>query len=212
MCVPQSRAYNENVAFISLLEGLPFVADQVDSDVRYETLIRKLVSHIRDNLTLVNNQKRLDVRVTKTATWIIRAFRTMIENRMGMGIDQRDEEGGAEEDEAAAPVVNALNSCGATALCLELIADGIDESLQMEAIRLGVGLLFKEGGALEVQGIMHTHLTQTSSDLFFKQVRLTLQKLQAWHTWNEVIILGEGEEPSPPEEILIVRFLQLMCE
>jgi hypothetical protein len=38
----------------------------------------------------------------------------MIENRMGMGIDQRDEEGGAAEDEAAAPVVNALNSCGAT--------------------------------------------------------------------------------------------------
>ncbi|KAJ1428063.1 hypothetical protein B484DRAFT_450044, partial [Ochromonadaceae sp. CCMP2298] len=208
----KSLAENENVYFISLLEKLPTLADAVDADVRYETLIRKLVQHIRDNFKYTNGQKRLDVRVTKTATWIIRAFRTMIENRMGMGIDQRDEEGGAEEDEAAAPVVNALNSCGATALCLDLIADGIDESLQMEAIRLGVGLLFKEGGALEVQGIMNNHLTKTSSNLFFKQVRLTLQKLQAWHTWNEVIILGEGEEPSPPEEILIVRFLQLMCE
>lgn len=41
--------------------------------------------------------------------------------------------------------MNALNSCGATALCLDLIAEGIDEDLQLEAIQLGVGLLFKEG-------------------------------------------------------------------
>jgi len=43
-------------------------------------------------------------------------------------------------------------------------------------------------------------------------VSLALQKLQAWHTWNEVIILEEDEEPAPPDELLIVRFLQLMCE
>ena len=208
----QGKADNENVAFIDILEKLPFTTDPVESDVRYETLIRKLVFHIRENITIVNGQKRLDARVTKTSTWIIKAFRTMIENKMGMSIYERDDDGGEEEDQMAAPVVNALNSCGATALCLELIADGIDEGLQLEAVKLGVGLLFKEGGALEVQTIMHTHLSKTKSELFFKQVRLTLQKLQAWHTWNGEIILGEDEEPSPPDEILIVRFLQLMCE
>jgi hypothetical protein len=56
----------------------------------------------------------------------------MIENRMDMSIMERDEKGGDEEDQKAAPVVNALNTCGATALCLDLIADGIDEELQME--------------------------------------------------------------------------------
>ncbi|RYG58826.1 hypothetical protein EON64_20895, partial [archaeon] len=150
--------------------------------------------------------------VTKTSIWIIRAFRTMIENRMQMSIYVRDDEGGQEQDIAAAPVVNALNSCGATALCLDLIADGIDAKLQLEAVRLGVGLLFKEGGALEVQTLMHSHLMKTNSELFFKQVRITLQKLQAWHEWNQVIVLEEGQEPKPPDEILIVRFLQLMCE
>jgi len=95
---------------------------------------------------------------------------------------------------------------------MDLIADGIEEKLQLEAIKLGVALLFKEGGALEVQEIMHTHLTTTDSELFFKQVRLTLQQLQAWHVWNHIIILPAGESPKPPDEILIVRFLQLMCE
>eukprot|EP01042_Synura_sphagnicola_P023382 gene23382-29839_t len=88
---------------------------------------------------------------------------------MGMSIYERDDDGGLEQDIAAAPVVNALNSCGATALCLDLIAVGIDEKLQLEAIKLGVALLFKEGGALEVQQIMNNHLNKTNSELFFKQ-------------------------------------------
>jgi len=208
----QYNADNENVAFITLMEKLPFIADPVDSDVRYENLIRKLVFHIKENVKVVNNQKRMDPRVVITARWIIKAFRTMIENRMGMSIYERDDDGGEAEDNKAAPVVNALNNCGATALCLDLIAFGIDEQLQLEAIKLGVGLLFKEGGAAKVQGIMNNHLVKTNSELFFKQVRQTLQKLQAWHTWNEIIILEDGDEPDPPPEILILRFLQLMCE
>jgi hypothetical protein len=208
----QNKANNENVAFIKILEALPFTYDAVEADVRYETLIRKLVSHIRENIKIVNGQKRLDARVTKTSTWIIRAFRTMIENKMGMSIFERDDDGGAEEDERAEPVVNALNSCGGTALCLDLIADGIDEGLQLEAVKLGVGLLFKEGGALEVQKLMHSHLQKTQSDLFFKQVKITLTKLASWHNWNKQIRLKDDEEPPHPPQILILRFLQLMCE
>ena len=114
----QYKADNENVAFISILEGLPFIADAVESDVRYETLIRKLVFHIRENIKIVNNQKRMDSRVSKTSTWIIRAFRTMIENRMGMSIYERDDEGGQEQDEACAPVVNAAQHMWRHGLCV----------------------------------------------------------------------------------------------
>ena len=208
----QYKAENEGVAFISLLEKLPFIAEPVDADVRYEGLIKKLVFHIRENITIVDNQKRMDSRITATSRWIVKAFRTMIENRMGMSIYERDDNGGEKQDRAAAPVVNALNTCGATALCLDLIAFGIDESLQLEAIKLGVGLLFKEGGALEVQTLMNSHLRNSNSELFFKQVRLTVQKLQAWSTWHKIIILEDGAEPSPPDELLLLRFLQLMCE
>eukprot|EP01037_Dinobryon_pediforme_P016723 gene16723-16903_t len=193
-------------------QKLPYIADPVEADVRYESFIKKLVFHIRENIKFVNNQKQMDPGITATSRWIIRAFRTMIENRMGMSIYERDDEGGEEQDIAAAPVVNALNTCGATALCLDLIAYGIDEGLQLEAIKLGVGLLFKEGGAIEVQSIMNAHLQKSSSDLFFKQVRVTIHKLIEWHKWKKVIILEGGAEPTFPDEVLLLRLLQLMCE
>jgi hypothetical protein len=208
----QKQIDEENVSFITILENLPKGNELGEGDVRYETLIRKLVQHIRGNVVLTEGRKIMDISVTRTSTWIIKAFRTMIENRMGMTIYQRDDDGGLEEDIKAAPVVNALNSCGATALCLDLIADGIDEKLQLEAIKLGVALLYKEGGALEVQQIMNNHLSKPNSDLFFKQVKITLQNLKAWHEWHQIIILPPGDDPNPPESILIIRFLQLMCE
>ena len=49
----QLTAENENVAFISILEKLPFISDPINSDVRYETLIKKLVFHIRENIKVV---------------------------------------------------------------------------------------------------------------------------------------------------------------
>lgn len=203
----------EQENFIDLLESLPKVADKtVVADIRFETLIRKLVSHITGSLTISETKKFLDPSTTKTSTWIITSFRTMLEKKMQMTIFERDEDGGLEEDEAAAPVIDALCNCGVVNLCLDLIADGIDSALQLEAIRLGIALLFKEGGALRVQMLMHEHLSKTNSESFFLEVRLILQKLRAWHDWRKIIILPEGEDPSPPEEIWMIRFLQLMCE
>lgn len=202
----------EKVDFINLIESLPRNADRVHADIRYEALIKRLVNHISDSIVVSETRKFLDTATTKTSTWIMRSFRTMIENKMGMTIYDRDEDGGLEQDELCKPVIDALSACGVVALCLDLIADGIDNELQLEAIKLGIAMLFKEGGALQIQTMMNEHLSKTNSECFFLQVRLILQKLKAWHEWRKIIILGEGEEPKPPEEIWIIRFLQLMCE
>ena len=74
----------------------------------------------------------------------------MIEVKWGMSIDERDD-GGEEQDIAAAGIMTILNECGATSLCVDLIANGIEIPLQAEAIKLLVALLFKEGGAFDVQ-------------------------------------------------------------
>ena len=206
------RAETENVAFISVIEALPSVRIVAESDVRYETLLKKLIQSIRDSIQFDKEQKQMSSRDTKTATWTVRSFRTMIENKMGMNIFERDEGGGEEQDDAAADVIAALSSCGATTLCLDLIADGIDEELQLESIRLGVALLLKEGGALGIQKEMNEYFRKSNSEPFFRMVRMTLQKLQTWHKWHQIIVLKEGEDPKPPEDLLIVRFLQLMCE
>ena len=61
---------------------------------------------------------------------------------------------------------------------------------------------------------MNNYLVSNNSELFFKQVKLSIQKLISWHKWHDVTILEEGKEPSDvlPEGIIIIRYLQLMCE
>ena len=209
----QAKVQSESLHFIDAIEGLPTIDDTVVvSDLRYEAFMAKLVRHVYDNFTFINGEKKLNARCTKTSIWMIKAFRTMIENKMGMTIYERDDDGGEEQDEAAAPVVKILNESGATGLCLDLIANGIDETLQNEAIKLLVGMLFKEGGARDIQSWTNNYLMKGNSVLFFKQVCLTIRKLAAWHDWHGIIVLEEGKDPEPPEEILIIRFLQLLSE
>jgi hypothetical protein len=199
--------------FIDIYENLDSINDRVSqADLRFEPFMQKLVSHVRENITTIDGTKEMSSELTATTTWLIKAFRTQIENKMEMSIYDRDDDGGDEEDEKAGPYITGLNENGVTGLCIELIAPGIDETLQSEVVKLLVGMLFKEGGAREVQTTMNNYLMKNSSELFFLQVRATLQKLIAWHQWNEIIILEEGEDPEPPEDILLVRMLQLMSE
>ena len=48
--------------------------------------------------------------------------------------------------------------------------------------------------------------------MFFRNVRMIMQNLMSWHKWNGVIILEEDQEPELPDEIILIRCLQLMCE
>lgn len=213
--VVENISIDENKQFIHKIEKLPFMSDtSAISDVRYEPFIQKLVLHIRERLVILGDQKYLDPHCVQTSIWIIRSFRTMIENRWGMSIYERDEDGGEREDLAAAPVVKALNNCGATTLCLDLISVGIDSNLMIECVKLCVAMLFKEGGNLLVQQTIFDYLNipTNNTEFFFKQMRTSLHKLIAWHKWNDAIQLAEGENPNLPEDVVIVRFLQLMCE
>lgn len=75
-----------------------------------------------------------------------------------------------------------------------------------------MALLFKEGGAIEVQKIINSHLSKTGSEMFFLNVRHILNNLIAWHKWNGIVVLEEGVEPELQDEIILVRCLQLFCE
>ena len=209
----QKAADDENVEFITFLEGIPYVKDRtVKSDLRYELLIKKLVAHVRESMVIIDNETRIDNRTTITTIWLIRSFRAMIENKMGMTIYERDDDGGDKEDEASHEVKTALNTCGATALCLDLIVDGIDDELQEECIKLLVGLLFLEGGNRDVQGLIHDYLNRPQAFLFFRQCRNIIAELILWHEFESSTLLKEGQEPDPPTSILLIRMLQLMSE
>ena len=209
----QKAADDESVEFITFLEGIPYVKDRtVKSDLRYELLIKKLVAHVRESMEIIDNETRIDNRTTITTIWLIRSFRAMIENKMGMTIYERDDDGGEEEDIASQDVKTALNTCGATALCLDLIVDGIDDELQEECMKLLVGLLFLEGGNREVQGLMNEYLGNRGAFLFFRQCRAIISELVLWHEFEAGKFLEEGQEPDPPTSIILIRMLQLMSE
>ena len=203
-------------AFIDKIEGVPLSSDPADSDVRYEPLMHKLVMHMSHSLSTQevdgNLLRVMDDRCTATSTWVIRMFRSMIERKWGMTIDERDDDGGEEQDIAASGVMETLNNCGATVLCLDFIAPGIDRDLQVEAVKLLVALLFMEGGALPVQETIFAHLDKGGTDYFFRQMREMITELIDFHKWEGVIELEEDDDPELPEEIILIRFLQLMCE
>jgi hypothetical protein len=203
---------------IKKIQSLPLVSDQTStSTIRYEVLLKKFVDHIKGGIQIdarsSGQEKILSPEWTKTSIWVIKMFRTMIESAWGMTIYERDDDGGEEQDVASAFVTDTLNKCGATALCLDLISNGIDQGLILEAIKLLVAMLFKEGGAEEVQKTIYTHLKSTDSDYFFRQLRSVFNRLISWHEWKGADSVDEhGNEVELPEEIISIRFIQLMCE
>lgn len=221
-CLQKDERYEELMneeyeAVINKISALPLASDTTSSStVRYEPFLKKLVDHIRSGIKIVTHstgrEKHLNERRTKTAIWIIKLFRTMIEKVWGMTIYERDDDGGEEQDEASAAITHTFNTCGTTTLCMDLIASGINRQLVLECIKLCVAMLFKEGGALAVQETMHTHLSTTDSEFFFLQLRKIMAELISWHDWSGVTELPDGEEPNLPEDIISVRFMQLMCE
>lgn len=180
--------------------------------MRYEPFIEKLVQHMKNQIRVMPEDKYLSHESTTATIWLLKAFRAMIEDSWQMDIYQRDEDGGAEQDEASEPIVIAFNKGGVTGLCIDMIAPGIHESVQLEAIRLAVAMLFKEGGALLVQESINAYMKTHDSNLFFKQIKVIITTLITWHNWNQVIILEDGESPNLPEEIIVIRFLQLLSE
>lgn len=213
----QASADNQAQSFVSTLENLPWLSNPVEKvDVRFEPLIEKLVAHIRGCLEVITHGedtvKYMSTQATKTSIWLLKIFRSMIEKRWGMTIYERDDDGGEEQDEAVEDLMEVYNQSGMTELCLDLIARGLDVSLQSEALKLLVGMLFKEGGALPIQKSIYNHLAEPGSHMFFMTVRQILRNLMSWHQWNGVVLLPPDVEPKLPDEIIIVRCLQLMCE
>lgn len=203
---------NESRTFISKIENLPVLKNrEVEGDVRFEIFIKKLVSHTKDNITNGESEKLLDGQCTATSIFFISGLRAIIEKQWGMTMEERNVSGGKAEDDRANDMINALNVCGVTSLCIDLLNVGIGEDLQIEALKLGIALLLRDGGALRIQESVLSNLIRATSVLFFKQARQLIQKLIEWSRWNGAVELEPGQDVDLPESILIIRFLQLMC-
>lgn len=245
----QQLIRDDKLVMVESLEKIPSYADmREEGDLRIEPLIQKLVQHTRSRLKHEGQSKYLDPDCSRSTKWFLQLYRAMIEKRWGMTIDERDDDGGEDEDLAAADLQHMFNKCGVTALCLDLASVGIDNELQLEAVKLMVALLFKEGGATEVQTTIYKHLNSNDSELFFEAMAEILEKMcdiyhyESLPGFEDPASAGsvavntelppdlpgspgggdgekEDEDPNPLEElpvvennIIVIRFLQLMCE
>jgi hypothetical protein len=99
----QELIATDKAHMVQSLQKIPSFADPVDGDLRLEPLIQKLVDHTRSRLVFEgDHSKYLDPDCTKSTKWFINLFRLMIEDKWGMDIDQRDEDGDDTHDKAAA--------------------------------------------------------------------------------------------------------------
>jgi hypothetical protein len=61
----------------------------VESDIRRERLLEKLVNHVRRRITAEPGKRCLDLECTATTLWLLEIFRDMIESMWGMDIYHR---------------------------------------------------------------------------------------------------------------------------
>eukprot|EP00936_MAST-01D_sp_MAST-1D-sp1_P002276 g2276.t1 len=179
----------EEVSLVKFLNQLPMHEHESAPNevVRYEAVLRRLIGLIDAHLKpdAWGTKMTLSAEHTELATWLIKMFRSMIEYKWGFSIDERDDEGDDESDEAVEPVQLALDKAGATALCLRLISRGVNKKLVMEAVKLLVALLYKEGGHTAVQTTIHQRLSSPGSSFFFEAVNDELKRITSWHELNE---------------------------
>jgi hypothetical protein len=183
-----------------------------------QLLVSRIVDFLRESIAEsisvsgVGSTTVIKLSVRRTMITSLRLFRTMIEQKWGMTIYERDDDGGQEQDDLSQETVDMINDAGGANLCIELIAPGVDQAIQIEAIKLCIALLFKEGGALKTQQIIATHLKGGRINSFIRQVITLVDHLTLWHTKNEESNKKEVNDEKLPTEFLVLRLLQLMSE
>jgi hypothetical protein len=147
----------------------------------------------------------MDRQPVENSIWIIRALRRILEKRIESAQDFMS------GNIAVAQVTDAYREFGVVTLCLELIAEGVDNGLQSEALSLLIDLLKKEGGAMEIQTEIFEFL-YSNPEFFFHRIHCTIDRLIAWHKVEESVEGAVDKLDHLPDDIHVLKFLQLMCE
>ena len=194
----------------SFVEIIPLVADtSVQSDVRLEPFIQKLIIHIRLHLSTVIDgeevEKKVDSPSLSRTLWILETLRAMLENswkgatfediygckvNRNVGSGHMNTVGGFvfndEDRRKTDMLLDVYAEAGVIELCCDLFSKGIDEALIISALKLCLAMLVKDGGNKVSQERFYEYLSLPQSAPFFVCVRAGLQKLQMWRTNRSV--------------------------
>jgi hypothetical protein len=238
---PGSDELTKLADYLNSVPHLSHYVDEVGFErtgiLRYEPLVSKLVAHTRSRLQVYGERKILPAQYQTSAVWTMNLLRTMVEQAWGFTIFERDDLGDEESDKRVEYIQDALSDAHAPEMCIEFIAKGVEGPVVMEALKLLMAMLYREGGNNKVQRTVHTFLqsSKTGMDFFFFQACNMCSNTLQWHEAeveeqlesvfieNEASIAGEvsafpdaeqqasTKQSMPPEALLLIA-LQLLCE
>ncbi len=217
----KQQSKDSKVDIIHFFHSIPRVSDPVDSDVRFEPLVKKLAGHFRSMIHKSSLSRSLDAENLETCSWMIKSFRYMVEAELPFSCDRiyevDDFHGATTDTEELNKLRNIFNENGVVSLCMDLIAVGIDHAIYIEAIKLLIALLYQGGGVLPLQQTIYRYLIGTDSFLFFELLKELMENLKSWTAKeNEAMKDRPPVERSAiqrvPEDILVFYLLQGFCE
>jgi hypothetical protein len=162
---------------ISIFESLHSVTERVDADIRLEPIVARIVKIIRSRIKCTAVSKfGLTPMLTDIAKWLLDTWTSIITKELNLTMAEIAEFQRSKDIPHSTPFQTVLNNCGVTALCLDLIAMGIDVELCIIAMKLLVAMLVKNDGHREVQESIYEFLKNTDSVLFFEKIRDIIEK------------------------------------
>ena len=203
-----------NLQAMKIFEKLPSIKDSVDSDVRLEYFVIKISSHIRSRVTSSGAAKNLDVGTVTAAKWVLDTWTHLIQKEFGqIALDDLADPQRIVDLPPYTRFQEIWNNCGATVLCLDLIAINMDPSLIKGAMKLLVVLLSGSGGNAMVQQTIFEYLYETDSVLFFEQMKDLLEQQMMW-CQRRAEMKNACADPlnEMPDSILCLKVLSAMCD
>lgn len=203
---------------INVFKSIPKIDVPVDSDVRFEPLIKKLTTHFRSSIKRSPLSRSIQEGAVETCAWFLKAMRHLFEDALGLTFEKLDEidVGTLVEPEEVEKLRLIFNDQGITYLCLDLIAVGVEHSLYIEAIKLLVVMLLKSGGCQEIQKSIYLYLFETDSILFFELIKDMIESLKAWSNKETESPAGPSisnqQHANVPEDVIVLNLLQGICE
>ena len=205
-------------ASVAMMEKLPSVRDHVESDVRLETFLARISSHVCSCINRSSSTMTLDKLTVDTTLWLVETWTMIIYKDIGVGVDML-----VDPLKFIVPHTSTyqtiMNDYGITVLCLNLVSVGIDSELSIAALKLLIALLAKSGGHKSVQDTIHDYLKNTDSTLFFELLRELIEQQMVWCQREADLCrdaAGNDEErvgsTTLPESAVVLKFIHSVCE
>ena len=214
-----TKAYSESdhyASAIELFERVPLVTDHINSDVRFEPLILKLMLHVKSQLKTSIISRTMDRMCSETTLWLLNTLRLLLEKNLGYCVKDICDPTfhSAPLSQRSLYLQETFNSNGVSELCMDLIAVGIEQSISLGAAQLLVCILARPGGNTSCQNTIYSFLSLTDSSLFFEEVKEMIEQQVLWcqREAESKADTDSDEDVILPDQVIILKLIQLMCE